>query len=54
MTQVKTFCRICEASCGLIADVEQGKVLKFEPNKDHIGTEGFACMKGLNTAISAL
>lgn len=43
-----TFCRICEASCGLIAEIEDGKVLSFSPNKDHIGTDGFACMKGLN------
>jgi formate dehydrogenase len=43
-----TFCRICEASCGLVAELENGKVVEFRPNKDHIGTDGFACMKGLN------
>ncbi len=43
-----TFCRICEASCGLVAEVENGKVVELKPNRDHIGTDGFACMKGLN------
>ena len=43
-----TFCRICEASCGLVAALENGKVVELRPNKDHIGTDGFACMKGLN------
>jgi len=43
-----TFCRICEASCGLIATVEHGRVTHLEHNPDHIGTRGFACVKGLN------
>ncbi|AXQ31510.1 hypothetical protein D0B54_23735 [Solimonas sp. K1W22B-7] len=43
-----TFCRICEASCGLVAEIEGGKVVDLKPHKDHIGTDGFACMKGLN------
>jgi formate dehydrogenase len=43
-----TFCRICEASCGLIATVDGGRVSHLESNPDHIGTRGFACMKGLN------
>ena len=43
-----TFCRICEASCGLVAEMEDGQVVNLRPNKDHIGTDGFACMKGLN------
>jgi anaerobic selenocysteine-containing dehydrogenase len=43
-----TFCRICEASCGLIATVENDRITHLEPNADHIGTGGFACMKGLN------
>ncbi len=48
ITRKHTFCRICEASCGLIATVEDGRITHLEPNPDHIGTEGFACMKGLN------
>lgn len=48
-TETKTtFCRICEASCGLITTVEDGRVTHIAPNKDHIGTLGFSCMKGLH------
>ncbi len=42
-----TFCRICESSCGLVTEIENGRITSIAPNKDHIGTEGFACMKGL-------
>ncbi|NRA42275.1 MAG: molybdopterin-dependent oxidoreductase [Pseudomonadales bacterium] len=48
ITTTHTFCRICEASCGLEATIENGKVSKLSPNKDHIGTLGFSCMKGLH------
>jgi len=43
-----TFCRICEASCGLVAEVEDNRVLRLAPNKEHHGTLGFSCMKGLH------
>jgi len=43
-----TFCRICEASCGLTLTLDEGKITDIKPNADHIGTDGFACMKGLN------
>ncbi len=48
MHEQHTFCRICEASCGLIAEIDEGKVVNLKPNKDHKGTLGFSCMKGLN------
>ncbi len=43
-----TFCRICEASCSLVASVEDGVISELKPNFDHVGTQGFACIKGLN------
>ncbi len=43
-----TFCRICEASCGLVAEVENNRVVSLAPNKSHHGTLGFSCMKGLH------
>lgn len=43
-----TFCRICEAACGLEVKVNDNKVTAIAPNKQHIGTDGFACMKGLH------
>ncbi len=43
-----TFCRICEAGCGLVAQVEDNRVVSLAPNRDHHGTLGFSCMKGLH------
>lgn len=48
VTTAHTFCRICEASCGLNLELTDGKITDIKPNSDHIGTNGFACMKGLN------
>jgi len=44
---VSTFCRICEPSCGFIAEVEGQQVTRLRPNKEHPATKGFACHKGL-------
>ncbi len=46
MTSKVTFCRICEASCGLIAEVENGRVVKLAPDNEHVVSRGFACVKG--------
>jgi anaerobic selenocysteine-containing dehydrogenase len=43
----QTFCRICEALCGLEVDVEDGRVVEIRPDKQHVVTDGFACAKGL-------
>lgn len=45
--RVHTFCRICEPSCGLVAEVEDGRLLKLRPDVDHPVTRGFACHRGL-------
>jgi anaerobic selenocysteine-containing dehydrogenase len=42
-----TFCRICEASCGLVADVEGDEVLHIAPDPEHVVSRGFACIKGV-------
>lgn len=47
MAEVRTFCRICEPSCGLVAEVDDGQLVKLRPDRDHPVTEGFACHKGL-------
>lgn len=44
--QKVTFCRICEASCGLLAEVEGRRVLRLTPDPDHVMSRGFACVKG--------
>ena len=47
MGEVRTFCRICEPSCGLVAHVEGGRLVKLTPDREHPVTKGFACHKGL-------
>ncbi len=46
---VKTFCRVCEPSCGLVANVEDGEIVSLKPDKTHPVTKGFACHKGIAT-----
>ncbi|MFT4519086.1 MAG: anaerobic selenocysteine-containing dehydrogenase [Halioglobus sp.] len=46
---VKTFCRICEPSCGLVAQVENDEIVALKPDKSHPVTKGFACHKGIAT-----
>jgi formate dehydrogenase len=48
MTETKhTFCRICEALCGLAVEVDGNAVVDIRPDDAHVATEGFGCMKGL-------
>lgn len=42
-----TYCRICEPLCGLIATVEDGRLLHLRPDKDHPLSSGYACPKGI-------
>lgn len=44
-----TYCRICEAACGLRAEVgATGKVSRLRPDENHPISRGFICTKGLN------
>lgn len=43
----KTFCRVCEPACGLVAEVEDAKLVGLRPDKEHPITKGFACHKGI-------
>ena len=48
----KTFCRICEAQCGLVVKLESDatgkeRIVDIKPNKEHVVSEGYACIKGL-------
>ena len=47
--QVKTFCRVCEPSCGLVADVDDGRLVGLKADFDHPVTKGYACNKGIAT-----
>ena len=47
-----TFCRICEATCGLQVDVdvEQNRIVDIIPDSDHVVSKGYACVKGTRYA----
>src|SRR3954447_8582214 len=47
----KTFCRLCEVGCGLVAHTdEHGELVELRPDHDHPVTQGFACSNGLLAA----
>src|SRR3989442_3385079 len=45
--RVVTFCRICEAHCGMVATVEDDRVTQLRPDRDHPLSRGYACPKGI-------
>ncbi len=45
-----TYCRICEPQCGLIATVEDGRLVKLRADKDDPHSKGFFCTKGVAMA----
>ena len=42
-----TYCRICEAHCGLLAEVQGGRLTRLRPDPDHPLSRGYACPKGI-------
>ncbi len=42
----KTVCTFCTGNCGVLAHVEDGRVLKVEPNPEHPLSRGFMCQRG--------
>lgn len=51
LQQRRTFCRICEPSCGLVAHVDaDGRLARLTPDREHPVTQGFCCHKGLSFA----
>jgi formate dehydrogenase len=47
MNAVRTYCRICEATCGMVAEVDDGdRIVALRPDADHPITRGYACVKG--------
>ena len=45
--QKVTFCRICEAHCGMVATVEDERITKLRPDPEHPLSKGYACPKGI-------
>ncbi|MDB4967051.1 MAG: Formate dehydrogenase-O, major subunit protein [Myxococcales bacterium] len=44
--RIRTYCRICEAACGLVAEVQGGQVHRLLPDTEHPVSRGFVCTKG--------
>jgi formate dehydrogenase len=44
---VQTFCRICEALCGLEVTVDGDQITHIKPDDNHVATRGYGCLKGL-------
>lgn len=42
-----TYCRICEPMCGLIATVDDGRLVSLRPDSEHPLSQGRACPKGI-------
>ncbi|MFB7720256.1 molybdopterin-dependent oxidoreductase [Nocardia sp. NPDC056100] len=45
--EIPTYCRICEPLCGLIATVEDGRLVRLRADKSHPLSKGNACPKGI-------
>ncbi|MEW6268406.1 MAG: molybdopterin-dependent oxidoreductase, partial [Thermodesulfobacteriota bacterium] len=45
-----TFCRICEATCGLEVDVAENRIVDIRPDPRHVVSRGYACVKGTRYA----
>jgi anaerobic selenocysteine-containing dehydrogenase len=46
-TTAVTYCRICEPLCGLIATIDDGRLVSLRPDPDHPLSQGGACPKGI-------
>jgi anaerobic selenocysteine-containing dehydrogenase len=43
----RTFCRVCEPACGMIATVDDDRLVKLEADPEHPISRGFVCNKGI-------
>ncbi len=43
----RTFCRVCEPACGLVASVQDDELIALEPDPEHPVSKGFVCNKGI-------
>lgn len=44
--EVRSFCRICAAACGVLVDVEGDRVVRVRGDTDHPISRGYTCAKG--------
>jgi len=46
-SELRTYCRICEAACGLVAEIDpHGQPVRLRPDRSHPVSHGYACAKG--------
>jgi anaerobic selenocysteine-containing dehydrogenase len=45
--ELPTYCRICEPLCGMVATVDDGRLVQLRPDRQHPVSKGFACPKGI-------
>jgi anaerobic selenocysteine-containing dehydrogenase len=43
----RTFCRVCEPACGLVATVRDDRLIALAPDREHPVSRGFVCNKGI-------
>ena len=44
-----TFCQMCNAQCGMIASIQQGRIVRVEGDPEDPGNRGELCIKGQHT-----
>jgi anaerobic selenocysteine-containing dehydrogenase len=44
--QIRSFCRMCQAMCGIVVQVEGDRVVRVSGDSDHPVSEGYTCPKG--------
>jgi anaerobic selenocysteine-containing dehydrogenase len=47
MADIGSVCRICTALCGVVLDVDDGRIASVRGDKAHPMSKGYACIKGL-------
>jgi len=47
-----TFCRICEATCGLRVETDANRIVGIRPDPEHVVSRGYACVKGTRFAAT--
>lgn len=45
-SEVVSFCRICNAMCGIVATVDDGRVVRIRGDESHPLSRGYTCPKG--------
>lgn len=46
MPVVSSYCRICQAACGVLADVRSNRIVRITGDRDNPMSRGFTCPKG--------